>query len=241
MELDWSQQSPHIRALYHPWQPGDGYEENVIAAAEARLGVRLPAPLRIFYQAWGQRKDMTQTNQTLLGPTELVLQPGALVFCLENQAVCSWAIPHEDLADANPPVVRTEEFQEWHWSEGFQERHWAEVDAPIHWMPSHVHLSDFLDTLTYQHAFWGGALHGGSGCFHPQGFHEAWLEQHWHRSMVRPMAIGAADGNDPDIPLYRRNGLILCQSQSWCHVAARSVEDLDTIAEELQITWERRW
>ena len=25
MEFDWSEQSPHIRSLYRPWQPGDGY------------------------------------------------------------------------------------------------------------------------------------------------------------------------------------------------------------------------
>ena len=59
MELDWSAQSPHIRSLFHPWQPGDGYEEADIVAAEKRLGVRLPTTLRNFYLAWGKRKDLT--------------------------------------------------------------------------------------------------------------------------------------------------------------------------------------
>ncbi len=27
MELDWSEQLSHIRTLYRPWQPDDGYEE----------------------------------------------------------------------------------------------------------------------------------------------------------------------------------------------------------------------
>ncbi len=48
MEPDWSEQSPHIRTLFRPWQPGDGYDEAEIEAAEARLGVRLPASLRNF-------------------------------------------------------------------------------------------------------------------------------------------------------------------------------------------------
>jgi len=38
----------HIRTLFHPWQPGDGYDEAEIEAAEARLGLRLPNPLRRF-------------------------------------------------------------------------------------------------------------------------------------------------------------------------------------------------
>jgi hypothetical protein len=40
MKLDWSEQSPHIRTLFHPWQPGDGYDEATLQMAEARLGVR---------------------------------------------------------------------------------------------------------------------------------------------------------------------------------------------------------
>lgn len=238
MDLDWSEQSPHIRTLYRPWQPGDGYEEDVIEASEAQLGGRLPDPLRIFYQAWGQRKDMTQRNQALLGPTELLLRPDALMVCLENQGVYAWAIPHDSLADANPPVVRTQEL------EASQEWNWSEVDAPAHWMPSHPHLSNFLDSLMYQHAFCGGALHGGWGPCQPKELHETWLSHYWHCIMARPMALGAGDvgGNDPpDIPLYRRDGLLLYHSEGWCMVAARSVEDLDTIAQVLQIMWKHRW
>jgi hypothetical protein len=62
MELDWSEQSPHIRSLYHPWQPGDGYDEAEIEAAEARLGFRLPSTLRNFYLAWGRRQDLTSSR-----------------------------------------------------------------------------------------------------------------------------------------------------------------------------------
>lgn len=45
MELDWFVQSPHISALFHPWQPGDGYHEAILQAAEAGLAVRLPVTL----------------------------------------------------------------------------------------------------------------------------------------------------------------------------------------------------
>jgi hypothetical protein len=53
MDLDWSEQSPHIRTLFRPWQHGDGYPEDDLAAAEVRCGVRLPVTLRSFYGTWG--------------------------------------------------------------------------------------------------------------------------------------------------------------------------------------------
>ncbi len=33
---------PHIRTLYHPWQPGNGYEEATLEAVETELGIHLP-------------------------------------------------------------------------------------------------------------------------------------------------------------------------------------------------------
>lgn len=37
MELDWSEQSPHIRSLYRPWQPGDEYGEAILQAARRHV------------------------------------------------------------------------------------------------------------------------------------------------------------------------------------------------------------
>jgi hypothetical protein len=73
VELDWSEQSPHIRTLFRPWQPGDGYDEATLQAAEVRLGLRLPATLRRFYLAWGRRHDMTQMVDPLVPPDALKL------------------------------------------------------------------------------------------------------------------------------------------------------------------------
>lgn len=159
MELDWSEQSAHIRTLYAPWQAGDGYEERVISVAEDRLGMHLPATLRSFYQTWGRRKDMMRLNHPLLGPAEWVLRPDALIFCAENQGTSYWAILREDLRRVNPPVVQAWALPDWHMSE---------TSSPLTWKPNYAHVSDFLDTLTYHHAFCGGALHGGwTGAFHP--------------------------------------------------------------------------
>src|SRR5579862_2689101 len=105
MELDWSEQSPHIRSLFHPWQPGDGYDEATIAAAEARLGVRLPKVLRNFYLAWGRRRDLTKLNHPLLAPDALQMRTDTLIFWVENQESYDWGIPREALEEADPPVV----------------------------------------------------------------------------------------------------------------------------------------
>ncbi|GHO89407.1 hypothetical protein [Dictyobacter formicarum] len=233
MELDWSTQSPHIRSLYPPWQSGDGYEENIIQATEARLGSRLPTPLRTFYSTWGRRKDLTRLNQALVGPDKLVARPDALIFCFENQAVCSWAIRHEDLEKANPPVVVAYALPDWEW--------W-EVDAPLIWMPSHTHVSDFLDTLTYHHALCGGAIHGGyTHFFHHQEYQNAWLEQQWQRTTVGPLVFGLVEDFSDDLPpLYVRNG----QALAWflgCSVAVRKMETLDEISQALQVTWVKQW
>ncbi len=105
MELDWSEQSPHIRTLFHPWQPGDGYNEATLQAAEARMGVRLLYTLRQFYLAWGRRADLTETVHPLLTLEELEIRDGALAFCVENQGVVVWGIHREWLEETDPPVV----------------------------------------------------------------------------------------------------------------------------------------
>ena len=204
----------------------------MISTEETRLGIRLPAPLRIFYQTWGRRKDLTQTNQHLLGPTKLVRRPDALIFCVENQACSYWAIQHEVLEQVNPPVVMAYALQDWEMSE---------ISSPLIWMPNHVHVSGFLDTLTYHHALCGGAMHGGwTELSHHQESQNAWLEQHWHRTTVGPMVFGLVDGDYGDLPFYVRDG----QALAWlggCSAAARSVEDIDEIGQALQVTWKDRW
>ena len=89
-------------------------------------------------------------------------------------------------------------------------------------MPSHAHLSDFLDRLTYEHALSGGAMHGGyTGPFRHQEFQRTWLEQHWHRATVGSGVLWEADANDNDHPLYVRPG----QALAWSHGCGIAVRD----------------
>lgn len=230
MELDWSEQSPHIRSLYRPWQPGDGYDEASLQAAEARLGVRLPASLWNFYLAWGRREDLTRTSDYLLTPEELLIQANTLIFCAENQSVVYWGMPRKALVEPDPPVVVT-----------LSGPSGWKVESELQWTPSHTHLSSFLDDLTYQHALAGGAIHKGvSARMPPQTQQLAWLEEAWGKARVTPTCFGLSPDDDVPFTLYIRKG----QALLWvfeCVAVAGEARALDEIAQALQIIWEERY
>ena len=225
MELDWSEQSPHIRMLFRPWQPGDGYDEATVQEAEARLSIRLPATLRNFYHAWGRRRDLTETLYLLLPPDHLRLQSDVLEFWVDTHAGVLWGIQCDQLAEADPPVVVA-------WDE----------EADLAWTPSHARLSDFLDDMTYQHALHGGAPYWGYSVERVQEPQQIrWLEDHWRKARVNTTAFEGTLYAVKRPIVYIREG----QAASWDHftwlAAANSAEALEEIAQALQITWAQRW
>lgn len=236
MELDWSAQSPHIRTLYHPWQPGDGWDEATVEATEARLGFRLPTPLRSFYLAYGRRRDMTQRTDHFLDPDELLVQADTLIFCVENQAVVYWGVQRQAVEEDDPPVVVTDSGPSgW------------DVESELDWTPYYTHLSGFLDDLLYLHAGVYTAMTDWDVPPLPE-HHIAWLEENWSKATVGPLLYGmdvpesAIDSTWP--PLYVRDG----QAFSWhpgynglgiCSLAAREAEALDEISQRFQIKWRR--
>jgi hypothetical protein len=238
MELDWSDQSPHIRTLFRPWQPGDGYEEASIQAAEARLGVRLPSPLRTFYLAWGKRHDLAKIHHNLLAPDALVIRADTLIFWVDHQAVWYWGVRCQALEQTDPPVVWTESGPSgW------------EAESELEWKPSHAHLSSLLDDMTYLHAFYpGGAIHGGhyTRPHNPElpPRHRRWLEEQWTTAtIVSPLFYGyfMPDEDDSYPPLYVREGQAFCWEYAGCRLAAREVEAVDEMAQRFQMTWTTRW
>jgi hypothetical protein len=233
MELDWSEQSPHIRTLFRPWRPGDGYDEATLQAAEARLGVRLPATLRTFYLAWGRRRDLTRLNDPLLSPDALLLRSDTVLVGVENQCAYDWGVPREALEEANPPVV----------AKDFTVGGWQD-ESELPWTRSHDHLSSFLDDLTYGHAFSrGGAIHGGWTDFfrHPRALpaHQiAWLEEHWSKAKATSLVFGLVTDSPPT--LYVRDGQAFWECGGRC-MAAREAEVLDELGQRFQLTWATRW
>jgi hypothetical protein len=90
-----------------PLAPGDGVDESELQAAEARLGLRLPAALREAYLLLGRRADLTSRHDNLLAPDEIHLDDdrGVLVFRVENQSCAYWGVRVADLDQDDPPVL----------------------------------------------------------------------------------------------------------------------------------------
>ncbi|UYQ61944.1 SMI1/KNR4 family protein [Streptomyces peucetius] len=63
---------------------GDEFGPEEIAAAEQRLGLRLPGALARLYERVG-RHEPTNRQDRLLSPDRLVTDDGVLVFRVENQ------------------------------------------------------------------------------------------------------------------------------------------------------------
>ncbi|QDY77314.1 SMI1/KNR4 family protein [Streptomyces qinzhouensis] len=101
-----------IRAYAAEWSAaplgaGDGCGAEEIAAAEERLGLRLPAALKEAYALLGRRPDLTDNHDVLRPLAELELDEAgeALVFRDENQGACRWGIPLAEAGLDDPPVV----------------------------------------------------------------------------------------------------------------------------------------
>jgi len=235
IELDWSKQSPHIRTLFRPWQPGDGYDEATLRAAEVRLGLRLPTLLCTFYSAWGRREDLTEPYHHVQALGELEVEADTLIFCVGE--LFFWGIRRKAWEEDDPPVVMAD-----------AERRSTSGEAERDWSPSYAHLSRFLDDLIYDQAFSGGALHGGWK--HPPAVPAlplvpelaTWLGEQWSAVSVGPLALHMVP--DPTVDqwprLYVRDG----QAFWWVgggEAAAREAEALDELSQRFQMTWDHRW
>jgi len=143
-EVFWTDYRRLVARLMPPLAPGDGVAEAEIAAAEARLGLKLPTILREFYALVGGREDINASADRLLPLDELEMEDQVLVFYEENQSVILWGL---DLRSnhPDPPVLH------------------AEHRSPLEWEPEHSHLSEFLTAMLFWQAVNGGMAYGGLG------------------------------------------------------------------------------
>ena len=135
----WSANAPYLQWLDATWQPTDGFTEEELHAAEGRLGLQLPAVLRGFYRAWGDRHQVHESLEGLATPDELFVQSDALVFVFENQGVFVRGIKLHDLPLADPPVYLA--YNNW-------QENWQDSDPPdLEWQQTNNHVSDYLLTV----------------------------------------------------------------------------------------------
>ncbi|MFD0273540.1 SMI1/KNR4 family protein [Kitasatospora sp. NPDC127111] len=100
-----------------PLGDGDGWTEADLAAAEERLGLRLPAALREAYGLFGRRSDLTAQHHALLGPAALHLDEDGRVLVLRhgNQDAAAWGVGLDELHRPDPAVLysRGGDWQPW--------------------------------------------------------------------------------------------------------------------------------
>jgi uncharacterized protein (TIGR02996 family) len=102
----WRLVEQFIENWFTPLEPKDGYSEVEIAAAEQRLGFRLPGALREWYALAGSRSNVWSNFNYPTPLSELALHPSeGLVIRYECQNCERWAIPQESLTRDDPPVV----------------------------------------------------------------------------------------------------------------------------------------
>lgn len=133
---------PLIQQLYSLTNKPHGYDESAIAAAEQRLGIRLPAVLRDYYQTLGRHEALNSAFNRLLPPEKLYMSDsGMLVFYTENQDVVIWGIDHEDFHLPDPAVYGSYDADREEWL----------LDADT--------MEHFLWSMAYVQAAMGGLKH----------------------------------------------------------------------------------
>ena len=213
----WPYYQGLVAQLYRPVSPGDGFSDDEVTGAEQRLGCRLPGLLREFYLLAGKRPDLNHAHDQLVHPNDLQIEDEKLVFYVENQAVCVWGVPAEDLDVADPPVVRGDSMagsEQWEWEPHFER------------------LSSFLLMMLCWQGVMGGMTHSAvaSGI---DAQAEEMIGARW-RSLD-------GDAGEGGLRSYIGDGQILClvgtQPRVDLHAGARNEKGLAEIAESLDVTW----
>ena len=202
-EAFWNDYNRLVARLMPPLAPGDGVPEAEIAAAEARIGLKLPIILRLrlklppmlreFYALAGSREDINGASDRLLPLGELEVEDHVLVFYEENQSVFLWGL---DLTsdDPDPPVLHSEQ------------------RSTRSWEPEHNHLSDFLTAMLFWQAVNGGMSYNGIGTASSEAMAEAtgWEAvdlggdpERWGNCVrMRDGQVLFIVGNEPDPQVY---------------------------------------
>jgi len=108
-----------IRGLYDIWDDSFGIAEEIISRRERYLGKRLPEILRQYYLQVGNNKQINQTQDNLVLPTELdIYEDGFAIIYYENQVVWEAGIKDSDFEQDNPNVYLSYDQESWEFEIG---------------------------------------------------------------------------------------------------------------------------
>ncbi|HJK91743.1 MAG TPA: hypothetical protein RMH85_22310 [Polyangiaceae bacterium LLY-WYZ-15_(1-7)] len=183
-----------------------GCGEAALVAAEARLGVELPAELRGFLSAVGREAVVMEVHDRFLAPDALAVADGRVVFCEENQGVCMWGCAVGELA----PRVEVGNLV-----------HAAEP-VGLEWHLEEVELETFLEERVVLQAAFGGFPHGATVGL--QGADEA-LARGWEERVRRGC-----------LRVHGRPGVLVVSFAAGgaLSVAARTEAELERACDELR-------
>lgn len=198
--------------LGRPLTPRDGRAESRIAAAERKLGVRLPKALRDYYLVAGRERRFNCVHNRLYAPHEWSVDGDKLVFMEENQAVVLWGTAASCEPSEDPPVFQ------------------GVNGDPIEWYEEHERCSVFLIVELHWQGAFGGAMRWSATAAAPADL-VALLDRSW------PFV-----GEVNQMRAYSRQGQAACFLQwddSWrVFAGARTKRGLDGIAAELGVKWD---
>jgi uncharacterized protein (TIGR02996 family) len=209
----WRLVEEFIEVWYRPLQAGDRFSEEELAAAEARLGLRLPAALREWYALAGKRKDVWSKQDWLQAPHELKVdeQHDALIFRYENQNCETWGIRARDLERDDPPVF--------------------ELYNPGRSSPTTTAFAILV--LLYEAKFAPGVVAAGGPVL--EGVVREEVERKWSKCRL-PDRYWAAS----PVSFYEGNDLLVeTADEEWVYVTARTEDAFGQLSEDLRRRLER--
>jgi hypothetical protein len=190
-----------LRKLVEAWFPVKqlpGVAVTTLDMAEDRLGLRLPAALREWYELAGDHPDVWSRRADLRAPPDFRFIRDTLVFYRDEEAGACWGIRRNDLRMEDPPVV---------------------IDARRGegWMAESKTTSAFAIQMLLWNVKWGGstATFAGNG---PSGSRVVALIEQAYPALPLP------DWNWPLFPTRffgKDNVLIELDGEEWIWVTAR--------------------
>src|SRR5262249_38986158 len=92
------------RTFGYPLTQVAGFASEVLAAAQKRLGVQVPAALRDYYSVAGRERRFSACHHRLLPPQQWAIDQQRLIFMEENQGVVCWGVSTRNPDVDDPPV-----------------------------------------------------------------------------------------------------------------------------------------
>ena len=203
-----------FETLGYPLTARSGLPASTLAAAERRIGKRIPAALGDYHLVAGGERRFNTCHNRLIPPAKLSLVAGRLVFMDENQSVVCWGVPTSAVAAANP----------WVWQ--------GIGDDKIAWHPEGQRCDLFLTVMLHYQAISGGFKFCGSAQA-PETSDYRFENNGWQRY-----------GDANTLLAYSRSNQVACLlppgdlpfQQHWTiYAGGKTKADLQTIAGDLGV------